>query len=158
MRFRGRPGMRDNRRAQSLTGCKIASKCNLRRTLVSQRPHYCPQMPHSRDTSFSLAAISPQNAATEKPLVQVPLCFGTGLLLFWRRCAFGVETCSIRCCRSPFRGAGPHPFSTPAPRTPYTCAIGRSQSWWRGDTADFGFRRTRAAREGAVPAGMTVSV
>ena len=42
----------------------------------------------------------------------------------WRRWYFGGGTCavnrgSVRCA-----GAGPHPFSSPAPKHPYTCANG----------------------------------
>ena len=47
---------------------------------------------------------------------------GAGMPYSWRRCDFWWGTCAAK--RSPARssGAGPHPFSPPAPSSPNTCS------------------------------------
>lgn len=42
--------------------------------------------------------------------------------LSWRRCAFTLVTCTANLHSTHSSGAAPHPFSTPAPNTPDTCA------------------------------------
>lgn len=41
--------------------------------------------------------------------------------LSWRRCAFTLVTCAANLHSTHSSGAAPHPFSTPAPKAPYTC-------------------------------------
>ena len=48
-----------------------------------------------------------------------------GPRLPWRRCVFGRGTCTANRPPTPSSGAGPHPFSTPAPNTPDTCTKNR---------------------------------
>ena len=51
----------------------------------------------------------------------VPI-LGAGTPHSWRRWGFGWGTCATAGHRTTIRGAGPHPFSSPAPKHPYTCA------------------------------------
>ena len=55
-------------------------------------------------------------------LLTCPQANGAGRFTFWRRCDFWDGTCAAKrpCKRS--SGAGPHPFSTPAPISPHTYA------------------------------------
>ena len=55
-------------------------------------------------------------------MAQVVPVLGAGVACFGRRCAFTLWTCVTTARRMSFHGAGPHPFSTPAPTPPYTCA------------------------------------
>ena len=49
---------------------------------------------------------------------------GAGGQHSWRRWFFGGETCAVNRGSVRCTGAGPHPFSSPAPKHPYTCANG----------------------------------
>ena len=55
-------------------------------------------------------------------LAQVNFFSGAGQHLFWRRWDFWGGTCATPGHRTAIRGAGPHPFFSPAPKHPYTCA------------------------------------
>ena len=68
---------------------------------------------------------------------------GAGGADVWRRCGFWVGTCAAKWACGRSSGAGITPFSTPAPRTPRTCATSACdlrhepptpapQSWGRG--------------------------
>ena len=48
---------------------------------------------------------------------------GAGERYRWRRCGKKGRTCATGKRRCPFRGAGPHPKTLPAPKTSDTCAI-----------------------------------
>ena len=48
--------------------------------------------------------------------------FGADEPYVWRRCDFVMGTCATTVHRMAFRGTGLNPFSTPAPKTIYTCA------------------------------------
>ena len=45
-----------------------------------------------------------------------------GQHLFWRRWDFEGGTCAANRGSVHCAGAGPYPFSSPAPKRPYTCA------------------------------------
>ena len=49
---------------------------------------------------------------------------GAGGQHSWRRWFFGGETCAVNRGSVHCTGAGPHPFSSPAPKHPYTCSNG----------------------------------
>ena len=55
---------------------------------------------------------------SQASLAQVPGFLGAGVF-------FGRGTCTANRPPTPSSGAGPHPFSTPAPNTPDTCAKNR---------------------------------
>ena len=53
---------------------------------------------------------------------QVLSLYGAGEGSCWRRCGFSRGTCAAKRVSTRSIGAGPHPFSTPAPQIPHTCA------------------------------------
>ena len=55
-------------------------------------------------------------------LVQVGPILGAGIPHSWRRWVFWWGTCAAKRAPTHYSGAGPHPFSSPAPTYPYTCA------------------------------------
>lgn len=46
---------------------------------------------------------------------------GAGVGGYWRRCVFPLGTCSAKQASVRSNGAGPHPFSAPAPKDHETC-------------------------------------
>ena len=46
---------------------------------------------------------------------------GAGVGGYWRRCGFSLGTCSAKQASVRSNGAGPHPFSAPAPKDHETC-------------------------------------
>ena len=78
---------------------------------------YAPQKEDSQSLSFFLCS-----KLCSPPAAQVLPLSGAGAPHSWRRWVFWWGTCTAK--RSPTRssGAGPHPFSSPAPKTIGTCA------------------------------------
>ena len=56
-----------------------------------------------------------------RPMAQVCPVLGAGMPHSWRRWGFWWGTCAAKWAPTHYTGAGPHPFSSPAPKHPYTC-------------------------------------
>ena len=55
------------------------------------------------------------------PLARVSWFAGAGVECCWRECGFCLGTCAAKRASARSNGAGPTPFSTPAPTTTHTC-------------------------------------
>ena len=63
-----------------------------------------------------------RSAAESRPQRSSVLpCIGAGVGGYWRRCVFPLGTCSAKQASVRSNGAGPHPFSAPAPKDHETC-------------------------------------
>ena len=103
------------------------------------------------------ASPSPQHAPQRHIAMLRENRVGAGLLfpapragprLPWRRCVFGRGTCTANRPLTPSSGAGPHPFSTPAPNTPDTCTKNRHYLRQTSCFPVIRVFRQNAAREG----------
>jgi hypothetical protein len=108
-------------------------------------------------------------------LMQVPVLLGAGIATYWRRCVFLLWTCAAKRAYTHSSGAGPQPFSTPAPADLGTCAtdiiyLRQSARGLRGQGREDGIRLSASARtllresaafereEMGAPEGMTAFV